>query len=126
MASMSDFTVYLDECLDSDKLIALLKREGLKVVSPRDVGTLGCGDFEHLEFCAQNGYTLLTADPDDFLALHRQWQAQGRKHSGILAVYAERDLSKNMSDYDIVRAIKKLLASGAPIANQFIVLNHWR
>jgi len=31
-----------------------------------------------------------------------------------------------MSDYDIVRAIKNFLASGIPIANQFIVLNHWR
>ena len=123
---MSDFTVYLDECLDSDKLVALLQREGWTVISPRNVGTLGRSDADLLEFCARHGYSLLTADPDDFLALHHQWQAQGRKHSGILAVYAERDLSKNMSDYDIVRAIKKLLASGTPIANQFIVLNHWR
>jgi len=126
MASISDFTVYLDECLDSDKLVALMQREGWRVISPRNVGTLGLSDADHLEFCAQHGYSLLTADPDDFLALHHQWQAQGRQHAGILAVYAERDLSKNMSDHDIVRAIKNFLASGIPIANQFIVLNHWR
>jgi hypothetical protein len=69
---------------------------------------------------------LLTRDADDFFALHQQWQSQGKQHAGILAVYAERDASKHMSDYDIVRAIKNILTFGIPIANQFIVLNHWR
>jgi hypothetical protein len=68
----------------------------------------------------------LTRNARDFRQLHEAWQVQGRKHAGILAVYAERDLSKNMSDYDIVQAIKNFLASGIPIANQFVILNHWR
>ena len=53
---MSEFTVYLDECLDRDQLIALLRREGWTVFSPRDVGSLRWKDEEHLEFCAQHGY----------------------------------------------------------------------
>jgi len=126
MASTSDFTVYLDDDLDKNRLIALLQREGWTVISPRAIGTSGLSDEEHLTYCSQRDYPILTRNARDFRQLHEAWQAQGRKHSGILAVYAERDLSKNMSDYDIVRAIKKLLASGTPIANQFIVLNHWR
>ncbi|MFA0740031.1 MAG: hypothetical protein DFNUSKGM_000127 [Candidatus Fervidibacter sacchari] len=126
MASTSDFTIYLDDDLDKNLLIASLRREGWMVVSPRAIGTSGFSDEEHLTYCSQRGYPILTRNARDFRQLHEAWQAQGRKHSGILAVYAERDLSKNMSDYDIVRAIKKFLASGIPIANQFIVLNHWR
>lgn len=126
MASTSDFTIYLDDDLDKNLLIALLRREGWMVVSPRAIGTSGFSDEEHLTYCSHRGYPILTRNARDFRQLHEVWQTQGRQHAGILAVYAERDLSKNMSDHDIVRAIKKLLASGIPIANQFIVLNHWR
>ncbi|MFA0750436.1 MAG: hypothetical protein SLRJCFUN_000839, partial [Candidatus Fervidibacter sp.] len=60
MASTSDFTVYLDDDLDKNLLIALMRREGWTVVSPRAIGTSGFSDEEHLAYCSQRGYPILT------------------------------------------------------------------
>ena len=92
MASTSDFIIYLDDDLDKNRLIALLRREGWTVVSPRAIGTSGFSDVEHLTYCSQRGYPILTRNARDFRQLHEAWQAQGKQHAGILAVYAERDL----------------------------------
>jgi hypothetical protein len=48
------------------------------------------------------------------------------KHAGLLAIRFDNDPSRDMKDAEIVRAIRKLEKSGAPIANQFHILNHWR
>ncbi|MCS6858926.1 MAG: hypothetical protein NZT92_01240 [Abditibacteriales bacterium] len=61
-----------------------------------------------------------------FEGWHRDWQAQGRAHSGIFAVYFDNDRRRDMKSPDIVRAIDNLLASGVPIANEFRILNQWR
>jgi hypothetical protein len=130
MASLCDFTIYPDDHYDGDYFIALLRRSGFQVVSPRSVSMRGQSDEVHLTYCAQNGYVILTANAKDFRRLHEEWQSQGKTHSGIIAVYYEHDASKNMSLTDIVSALKKLLKAhqqlGLPIANEFIVLNHWR
>ncbi len=36
------------------------------------------------------------------------------------------DPTRDLTPWGIVRAIRKLLASGAAVPNQFIVLNQWR
>jgi hypothetical protein len=33
---------------------------------------------------------------------------------------------RKMKSHDIVRALRKLEDAGAPIANEYIVLNHWQ
>lgn len=48
-----------------------------------------------------------------------------RDHPGILVVYHQADFAKNMSYKAILKAIANLEASGVPLANQFISLNHW-
>lgn len=45
---------------------------------------------------------------------------------GILLVYEEKDVSKNMARTQIVTAIDRLVASGVPPANEIHTLNHWR
>lgn len=119
-------SLYLDDCADDDTLVALRRRAGHQVQTPRVAGTSGVSDSEHLDYAARHGYTLLTKDPDDFIDLHDQWQATNRAHSGILLIYEEKDVSKNMNRVEIVAAIDNLLASGLPIANQIYNLNHWR
>lgn len=120
------FSLYLDDCLDWDLLIVLLRHAGHTVISPRDVGTRNWDDPDHLTYAAQQGYVLLTKDCDDFTQLHHDWQAQGRAHAGIFLVYYEGDVSKDMKPHDIVRAIGNLLASRLPVVNEVHVLNHWR
>jgi predicted nuclease of predicted toxin-antitoxin system len=119
-------SLYLDDCADDDTLIALLRRSGHDVTTPRLAGTVGASDREHLDYAARNRQTLLTKDPADFLELHADWQVAHRPHSGILLVYEEKEVSKNMSRAQIVIAIDHLLASSLAIANEIHTLNHWR
>jgi predicted nuclease of predicted toxin-antitoxin system len=117
--------IYLDENLDADRLIALLRRDGYRLVSPREIEAKGWSDPDVLAYCAQHDYLVLTSNPGDFNALHRQWQTEGRSHSGILIVYKENDASKDMTLVDIVRALGNLLRSGLPLANEIHCLNFW-
>jgi len=50
---------------------------------------------------------------------------QGR-HTGILAIRFDDDPIRDMKDAEIVRAIQNLEQSGAPVAHEFQILNHWR
>jgi hypothetical protein len=118
--------LYLDDCADADLLVTFLTNAGHRVETPRPAGPSGRDDLEHLEYAAQPGLALITKNPDDFEALHNDWQAQGRTHSDILLVCQDNITGEDMKPPDIVRAIGNPLASGIPIANEIHVLNHWR
>ena len=120
------FTIYLDDCSDHNRLIHSLTQAGHTVISPRTADTTGWNDPDHLEYAATHGYLLLTHNPSDFLRLHRDWQEQGRTHSGIFVIYRDNNVRKDMSYADTVRAIANLLASGLPIVNEIYILNQWR
>jgi predicted nuclease of predicted toxin-antitoxin system len=119
-------TIYFDDCADDKLLESLLTQTGYTVVTLRSAGTKGWRDPDHLDYAAQHGYTLLTSNPADFVALHQQWQAQGRAHAGILLVYYDNIGAKDMKPHDIVRAVENLIASGLPIVDEVYNLNHWR
>jgi len=119
-------SLYLDDCADDDSLAARLRQVGHQISTPRSAGTTGSSDFEHLDYAVHHGYTLLTKDPDDFADLHHRWRALGRTHSGILLIYEDKDVSKNMSRAQIVLAIDNLVASAVPIFNEVHNLNQWR
>jgi hypothetical protein len=118
--------LYLDDCSDADQLVALAANAGFQVHTPRSENTQGWDDDKHLEFAAQRGFAVLTYNVKDFKLLHEEWQAAGRRHSGILVVYLENNRVKDMSRSQMVGAILKLVAAGLPLENEFHVLNHWR
>ena len=117
---------YLDDCADDNDLVVLLSNAGHDVYTPRSEGTRGASDPTHLEYAAAHSYILITKNPGDFRALHDDWQAQGRSHSGIALIYQDNIKGKDMEPPDIVRAINNLLASGLAIANELHILNSWR
>ena len=118
-------SLYLDDCADDDILAALLRQAGHQVSTPRIAGT--SVRIENTSIMLHNVViTLLTKVLDDFIELHHQWLATNRTHSGILLVYEDKDVSKNMSRTQIVLAIDNLVASAVPIANQIHNLNQWR
>ena len=119
-------SLYLDDCADDDTLAVLLRQAGHQVSTPRIAGTSGASDAEHVDYAARSSRTLLTKDPDDFVDLHHRWQALHRTHAGILLIYEDKDVSKNMSRAQIVLAIDNLVASAVPIANEVHNLNQWR
>jgi len=120
--------LYLDDCSNSDLLADLLRQAGHRVVRPTDAdgGLEGEDDDRHLAFAVANNLTIITKNPSDFRNLHDL----DSNHSGILAVYQDNDPNRDMSDADIVRAIKNLEdashTGGDPIAGKFHVLNDWR
>ena len=120
--------LYLDDCSNSDLLADLLRQAGHRVARPTDegVGLDGEDDQVHFGFAAAHGLAIITKNPADFKALHELDQ----RHSGILAVYQDNDPSRDMSNADIVRAIRNLEEAaqqgGPPIQREFHTLNDWR
>jgi len=86
----------------------------------------GEDDPVHFGFAAAHGLSLLTKNSADFKALHDL----DPRHSGILAVYQDNDPSRDMSNGDIVRAIRKFKEAaqqgGSPIQGEFHTRNDWR
>ena len=120
--------LYLDDCSNSDLLADLLRQSGHRVVRPTDasVGLVGADDEVHFAFAAANDLAIITKNPSDFQHLHDL----DPHHSGILAVYQDNDPSRDMSDAEIVKAIKNLEAAtqsgGEPIQGKFSSLSDWR
>jgi hypothetical protein len=52
--------------------------------------------------------------------------AVGGHHAGILVVRFDNDPRNNLTERGIATALGNLEASGATIADQIHVLNHWR
>jgi hypothetical protein len=121
--------LYLDDCSNSNLLAELLQRAGHTVVRPTDagIGLDGADDDVHFAFAIENDLTIITKNPADFYPLH---EAVAPNHPGILGVYQDNDVSRDMSDAEIVRAIANVEATtqqgGDPIAGHFFVLNEWR
>ena len=114
--------IYLDDCAYSKRLKRQLEGAGHPVRTPFEAGIPGQPDSIHLRYTAEHGLVLLTYNAADFLDLHDRYP----DHAGVLIVYREADLTKNMSYADIVRAIENLTASGVPITGRLHVLNHWQ
>src|SRR3989337_4237638 len=117
--------VYLDDDLDSNVLIGLLRRAGHKVISPRSVGTRGVADEKHLLYAATHGLVLLTANAADFIDLHYEWMEQKREHHGILIVYRENNPVLDMSFQQIAQAVTQFERPGFRLPNAFYTLTSW-
>lgn len=118
--------VYLDDDLDSNALIGLLRSAGHEVISPRAAGIRGIDDEDHLRFAAANSLTLLTANAKDFTDLHEEWTKRQLQHSGILIVYRENNPARDMNPRQIAQAVTKIEQSDILIENACYNLNFWR
>ncbi len=117
--------LYLDDCANSDLLAQLATRVGHTVVRPADAGTAWEADDVHFRYAQGHGLVLVTKNPKDFQTLHNQ----DPSHSGIFAIYQDNDVSKDMTDADVVVAIANIenaVQHGFQIAREFHNLNAWR
>ena len=118
--------LYLDDDCAKTALVVRLKKASHLVVVPADVFLAGASDPRHFLYAVQHGMVLLTRNHDDFEDLHLVVQATRGRHSGILVIRFDNDPTRDMKDAEIVRAIGNLEQSGAPVTNEFHILNHWR
>jgi len=87
----------LDEHLSP--IIARLCRDeyGLDVVCVEELGRKGRSDEEQLAFAAAVGRCFVTRDHRDLIGLTHTFLADGRPHTGVLAIprsYADRDYAR--------------------------------
>lgn len=119
-------SLYLDDCADSTTLHGLLQAAGHTVVRPRDAGTTGLPDADHLDYARRHGLVVVTRNPLDFELLHQA----DPNHPGIFAIYQDNDPTRDMTFRQIVdpgdRIEEAYDTAGLPIAGAFHALNHWR
>ena len=113
--------IYLDDDSASARLLRLLQQGGHDVELPINVGLSGEDDAVHLTQSIIERRALLTGNYRDYENLHNLLI-----HSGVLVVRKDDDPRRDMTPSQIVLAVEKLLRAGVPIANQFIIVNHWR
>lgn len=85
-------------------------------------GLMNCEDSVVFDRARKEKRVLLTRNCDDFQLLHQM----NPFHSGILAVYQDFELSKNMSYQAIAQAISNLETAKFSLENQFVILNYWQ
>lgn len=61
-----------------------LRRANLQAQTVHELGWHALDDEELLECCSERDAALLTNNVSDFAVLAREWQAQGRSHSGLI------------------------------------------
>ncbi len=70
-----------------------LRNKGIDIIHCAEIGMENAKDADHLEYAAAEGRTVVTCD-QDFFALNKQWQAQGKHHAGIIFVRSENQGNK--------------------------------
>ncbi|MBI3409938.1 MAG: DUF5615 family PIN-like protein [Planctomycetes bacterium] len=118
--------IYIDEDLAAAVLIRLLQKAGHDVESPLTAGMLGRSDPAQLTFAIHENRVCLTANYDDYEELHFLLRESKGHHPGILVVRQDNDPARDLSPKGITAAIRKLEAASVPVADEYIVLNHWR
>jgi hypothetical protein len=118
--------IYLDDDSAWPLLAKLLRNAGHDVQLPGDVGMDGRADALQLAHAIGESRACLTKNYDDFLALQHLIDKAKGSHYGILVVRQDNDPSRDLTPKGIVAAIRKLEAAGAPVMNEYIILNHWR
>jgi hypothetical protein len=86
----------------------------------------GASDPSHLTHAVRESRVLLTANYDDFEELHDLIMQSAGHHPGILVIRKENNPQRDLTPRGIVQAITKLDAASVPVADQFVILNHWR
>jgi hypothetical protein len=118
--------LYLDDDTASGLMIQTLRRAGHDVRTPADAGLAGAPDPVHFRRAIQEGRSLLSRNYDDYEDLYKLIKQAQCHHTGVLLVRRDNDPRRNMKPHDIVRALRKIEASGQPIADECLTLNQWR
>jgi hypothetical protein len=118
--------IYLDEDLASALLIRLLQKAGHDLETPAGAGLVGRSDPVNLTYAVHENRVCLTANYQDFEELHLLVRETRGGHTGIVVVRQDNDPARDLTPKGIVAALRKLESAGVPIANEYIILNHWR
>lgn len=118
--------LYLDDDIAQALLVNLLRRDGHDVSVPADFGMAGQKDAAHLRRAVREQAVFLSQNYDDFRLLHELILETQGHHPGILIVRKDNDPTRDMRPPQVVRALRNLISAGVPLADEYVILNHWR
>lgn len=113
--------LFLDEDTQDTLFIKLLRDYNFNVSTVNEVNLSGQKDSIIFKFSKENNRILLTHNCKDFKQLHQEHLI----HPGILGIYKNKDLTKNMGFRQIIQAINRARNSLGCFDNQFISVNEW-
>jgi hypothetical protein len=117
--------LYLDDDSNATILVKLLRKAGHEVQIPADARISGAEDPVHLTHAIRAGRVLLSHNHDDFKRLFVLLETAGGHHPGMLVVRKDND-KRDLKPAGTVKTLTNFLASGNPITDQFVILNHYR
>lgn len=85
--------LYLDECVDV-ALAAAVERQGVRAVTTVAAGMLGASDEAQLCYAGDRGLVIVSHNRRHFRRLHRDFQAEGRTHAGIILLSRTTPLTR--------------------------------
>jgi len=118
--------LYLDDDCVGKVLVQRLRKSGHDVLVPAEVAAAGHHDAVHLRHAIEDTRVCLTRNYDDFKYLHDLVRSAQGHHLGILVIRKDSNPKHNLTVPGIVRAIARLETARVPIADEYIILNHWR
>lgn len=105
-----NLAIYFDDDFVKSSRADDLRSAGFDVVIPRDAGTAGFADPDHLEQATRTERILVSHNVADFHRIHTDWMLAGLHHAGIVLVHQRPILSSS----EIVR---RFLAMDSELAN---------
>jgi predicted nuclease of predicted toxin-antitoxin system len=113
---------YFDEDSADKALVEALRRRGVDVSVPSEVGLMEADDAEQLQWCIRNQRVLITSNVDDFYHLHTQLLGQGGSHPGMVAIQQQ-----SLGIGERMRRLLKLWSSLSTqeMVNRIEFLSHW-
>jgi len=110
--------LYLDDCLIDKDVARPLRAAGHLLYLTSELGVKGQEDELHLEKATELGAVLVTQNQQDFARLYKRWQAEDRRHAGIILVRQKDPIGTKIDRLDRVARI----LTGAAARNQLMYL----
>lgn len=83
----------------------MVRSHGFDVVSTAEATHLSSSDKVQLQYAANNGRIFVTHNLKHFMALHKMYCHENRRHCGIIFIHRRRD------NYEVARRLLRLLGT---------------
>jgi hypothetical protein len=82
--------LYFDEDSMRHALVEALRKRGVDLLTPLDVGSTERTDEQQLEYAAAQGRAIYSFNVGDFCRIHAEWLSQHKSHAGIVLAHQQQ------------------------------------
>lgn len=105
--------LYMDEDSMDHALVSALRARSVDVLTAQEAGMIGRNDDDHLIFATESGRVLCTFNIGDFWALHADYLARGRRHTGMIPMPQQR--------YSLGERLRRLLRIASVLSSATMI-----